>query len=323
MHTPTVSVIMVTYNYGRFIREALDSLLCQTYQDFEVIVVDDGSTDDTAAAVRPYLNRVTYLPREHRGHIPGRKEGIRVSRGRYLCFFDADDICTPEKLELQVSFMGAHPEVDFVFSDFCYFDDTGVLTPSFMAKQERFQRVPYRREGVHRLLLDSLAQAYLYENFIFPGTMLVRRDYVLRVGVFDDSFEARVFRGKLLHTIGDAKVAYTDKVLAKRRVHRGMLTRQPLIINRWDIELYRRLLEQRFRTFKFRERLFIRRNISKSHWRLGCALVLDSRVSEGRHNFWRSVMSWPLQRRGYAGLLATFLPNKTRLVGALRRRLRP
>ena len=277
MHAPTVSVIMVTYNYGRFIREALDSLLCQTYQDFEVIVVDDGSTDHTAAAVRPYLNRITYLPREHRGLIPGRKEGIRVSNGRYLCFFDADDIYAPDKLELQASFLDAHPEIDFVFADFCRFDETGMVTPSFMATQKRFQRVPHRREGVHRVFTGSLAEAQLREDFVYPGSLMVRKDYVTRVGVFDDSFEARAFYGKFVHTIRDANVAYTDMVLVKRRLHPDMISKKSELVNRSLIQVYRKLLNGRAGTLNLKDRLFVKYQMGKS----------------------------------YAGLLATFLRNKT------------
>lgn len=318
MRTPTVSVIITTWNFGRFIRDTLESLFNQTYQDFEVIVVDDGSTDDTATIMRPYLDRVTYLRREHRGHV-ARHDGIKVSRGKYLCFLDADDIYTPDKLELQTAFMEAHPEVDFVFSDFCTFDDTGVLMPSFKPKQKRLQRIPYRREGVHRLFTKSLFEAYLFENFVFPGSLLARRDYVVRVGMFDASLEAKIFHGRLIYTIGDAKVAYTDKVLVKRRIHRDRISAKSEMVNRAWIQLYRRFLHERGAALKLKHRLFVKYQIGKAYWRLGCAALRERRVEEGRHHFRQSLKAWPLQRLGYAGLLATFFPGRFRLIDTLRK----
>jgi len=317
--TPAVSVIVVTWNYGRFIRSALESLFDQTYQHFEVIVVDDGSTDDTATILRPYLDRITYLRTEHRGHTAARNEGIEASRGRYLCFFDADDICVPEKLEVQTSFMNRHPEVDFVFSDFCTFNEEGVLSPSAMAGAKRFQRIPYVRGGVHRIFQESLFDAYLRENFIFPGSLLVRREYALRVGVFDEAVKAKVFYSKFIQTIGVATVAYADKVLVKRRMHQDCLSKKEEVVENAWIELYGKFLENRTVTVRVRHRLLIRLRVSRSYWRLGCAAVRNSRVGQGRHCFQRSLMTWPFQRLAYAGLLATFLPRRFELVSALRR----
>lgn len=317
--TPTVSIIIATWNYSRFIGEALESLFAQTFQHFEVIVVDDGSTDDTAAVMRSYQARVTYVQQEHRGHTAARDEGVRLSRGKYLCFFDADDICEPEKLELQVAFMDEHPEVDLVFSDHSTFDERRVLTPSFMSERKRFQRVPFRREGIHRIFSESLFEPYLYENFIFPGSMLIRKDYFSRIGVFDGSLAAKVFHGRLIYTIGEANAAYTDKVLIRRRVHRERLSGRTEIVQAAIVELYQRFLKERGESLKARHRLLIRARIGKAYWRLGCAAVAGSNSDLGREYFRRSLATWPLQRLAYVGLVATHLKGSRRLLETLRK----
>src|SRR5260370_32287735 len=102
--TPAVSVVVATSNYGRFLAGALDSALGQTFRDLEVIVVDDGSTDDTADVVTPYLRdrRVRYERTDHVGQPAAKNIGIRSTRARLIAFLDAADLWFPEKLAKQV-----------------------------------------------------------------------------------------------------------------------------------------------------------------------------------------------------------------------------
>ena len=98
---PKVSVIIPTYNGAQYIKQAVDSVLAQTYDDYEIIVVDDGSTDDTAELLRPYGDRITYLYQENRKLPAARNTGIRTARGQYLAFLDSDNLFLPHKLAAQ------------------------------------------------------------------------------------------------------------------------------------------------------------------------------------------------------------------------------
>src|SRR5271156_2034659 len=102
MSRPAVSVIIPTYNYGRFVTEAVDSVLAQSYTDHEVIVVDDGSVDDTPERMQPYAERVRYLRQPNQGPSAARNNGIEAARGEYVAFLDADDLWHPRKLEAQL-----------------------------------------------------------------------------------------------------------------------------------------------------------------------------------------------------------------------------
>lgn len=320
MQSPSVSVIVASHNYGHFIRDAVDSVLGQSCQDFELIVVDDGSSDGTADLLRPYLDRITFVQREHLGHTAARQEGTALSRGRYICYLDADDIYMPEKLGLQLAFLDGHPELDFVFSDFCEFQGDRVLRESFMATLSHFHRVPFRQEGTHRIFTGPLFDAYLRENFILPGTMMVRRDYVSRVGVFRETVRARVLYGKLLFTIDDAHVAYADRVLVKRRRHKDNVSRRAEVWNPASIEIHRELLAKHSSRLNWRQRLRVRVRIARSHWHLGRMAAEDSNFREARGHFRRSLSAWPLQRPSYAGWLATVIPRRRllRSLGKLR-----
>ncbi len=95
---PTISVIIPTYNGARYIRQAIDSVLAQSYSDYEIIVVDDGSTDNTAEILWPYGDRITYLYQSNQKLPTARNNGITASKGKYLAFLDSDDLFLPDKL---------------------------------------------------------------------------------------------------------------------------------------------------------------------------------------------------------------------------------
>jgi glycosyltransferase involved in cell wall biosynthesis len=102
---PTVSVIIPTYNRANYICEAIDSILAQTYADYEIIVVDDGSTDGTRQALQRWIDdgTICYYYQENRGESAARNHGIRKARGQYIAFLDSDDLFLPTKFEKQVA----------------------------------------------------------------------------------------------------------------------------------------------------------------------------------------------------------------------------
>ncbi len=112
---PRVSVLIPTYNCGQFLSEAIDSVLSQTFTDFEIIVVDDGSTDNTAEVVSRYPD-VKYFPIAHSGVSTARNTAITHATGEFVVFLDADDKWTSDKLEKQVAYLDAHPDCMLVFT---------------------------------------------------------------------------------------------------------------------------------------------------------------------------------------------------------------
>ncbi len=112
--SPLVTVIIPTYNRSKVLLRALDTALNQTYRNLEVIVVDDGSTDDTRAALAPYGNRIRYIHQQNQGASAARNYGISEAHGKYIAFLDSDDEWLPTKLEKQVALLETHPEFSFV-----------------------------------------------------------------------------------------------------------------------------------------------------------------------------------------------------------------
>src|SRR5437773_9167742 len=121
---PLVSVIIPTYNYAHFIAEVVASVQSQTYPNWEMIVVDDGSTDNTEEVVKRIAAdepRISYLRQDNARQAAARNNGIRHAKGNYLQFLDADDLIEPQKLEQQVAFLEQHTSVDITHSGVRYF----------------------------------------------------------------------------------------------------------------------------------------------------------------------------------------------------------
>jgi glycosyltransferase involved in cell wall biosynthesis len=111
-----VSIIIPVYNGERYIREAVDSALNQTYKDFEIIVIDDGSKDNTPNILENYDNKIRWKSQKNRGQAFAINEGINMAKGKYIAYLDVDDVCLPERFENQVEYliMKSHPHDKFV-----------------------------------------------------------------------------------------------------------------------------------------------------------------------------------------------------------------
>ena len=124
---PLVSVIMTLYNGARYIEQALASIVAQTYRPLECIVIDDGSTDEGGAIAQRFS--VRYVYQENRGIARARNRALGLAQGEFVAFLDHDDYWAPQKLELQVRYLQAHPEVDLVLGKEHLFMEEGFVSP--------------------------------------------------------------------------------------------------------------------------------------------------------------------------------------------------
>ncbi len=130
MDRPTVSVVIPTYNRADLLPRALDSIIAQSAQDWEIVLVDDGSTDETASLAQTYMQRMgermVYIRQVKTGCCSARNRGIEAARGRFLAFLDSDDEFMPNKLQRQLTLFDRRPDLGFVYSDYAYVDTEGV-----------------------------------------------------------------------------------------------------------------------------------------------------------------------------------------------------
>jgi glycosyl transferase family 2 len=203
-----VSVVIPSFNGGGYLGEAIDSALAQTYPAVEIVVVDDGSTDDTRARVARYGDRVRYLHQENRGLPGARNTGIRAARGSYLAFLDHDDRFLPEKLARQVAVLEARPDVGLVYTGWHFIDGDGRRLPPTGWD---------RRDG------DVLADL-IVENMIYPAAAMVRKAPVDAVGGFDETLTGLEDWDLWLRlALRGVHWACVDEPLLEYRVHPGQM----------------------------------------------------------------------------------------------------
>ena len=209
---PTVSVIINTYNSSRFLLRAIDSVLAQTYRDFELIVVDDGSTDDTREAVAPYRDRLTYIHQENKKYSAAKNTGIRASSGDYIAFMDSDDLWLPDKLERQVAVLEQHPEAVLTYCQAIYIDPDD--------RQIQFRGKTYCNPEGDQLVIADMRKELFMTTVVAPGsTMLVRRWAVERAGLFDEAHVHGEDWELWLRIAPFGLFAYSPEVLSKYRVY--------------------------------------------------------------------------------------------------------
>jgi glycosyltransferase involved in cell wall biosynthesis len=228
----TVSVVIPTFNRAAVVCEALASVLQQTHGDLQVLVVDDGSTDDTAARVRPFLKdaRVRYLRADHRGPGAARNVGIAASCGDLVSFLDSDDLWRPGKLERDIAFLDRYAEVHAVFSDLEKYDG-GVYTPSFVRECSTFFRmisdlplggsIAFSGPEMHRCLLQEIP--------VKTSTFTCRRPCIEMLGGFREDLVSAEDWELFLRLSKQYRLGYVNEVLVTVRVRADSLHRETAV----------------------------------------------------------------------------------------------
>ena len=207
--TPAVSVVVAAYNYARYLPMAVDSILAQTYRDFEIIVVDDGSTDNTQAVVLPYINAnaIRYFRQINSGQAVAKNMGIKESRGEYVAFLDADDIWFPAKLEKQMPLF-SKAEIGVVYSKRVLIDKNHNESPFSHPKL-------YRGRVLDHIFID---------NFVGFSSAVVRKKCFDKVGIFDESLPMAIDYDLWLRIALHYEFDFVDEPLFKYRVGHGHMS---------------------------------------------------------------------------------------------------
>lgn len=172
---PEVSIIVPAFNSSKYIREALDSVFAQTFDRYEVIVINDGSLDTDALEeeLKRFPTKLSYIKQENRGAAAARNAGLRAARGELVAFLDADDVYVPDFLEKQIELLN-RSNADLVFSDAMLFGDSPLAGHTFMELQ------PSRGEVTSESLLSLKVT-------VLTSTVLARKAPIMEVGLFDES----------------------------------------------------------------------------------------------------------------------------------------
>src|SRR5947207_2234767 len=148
-HPPQVTVLMTVYNGERYLRPAMESILGQTFTDFEFLIIDDGSTDSSVAIIRSYHDpRIRLYVEPHRGFVSTLNRGLALARGRYIARMDADDLSDDRRLAVQVAFLDAHPRVVLVSCTSSLIDAEGKLMGRYLVAPAHEQQLRTRLRAI-------------------------------------------------------------------------------------------------------------------------------------------------------------------------------
>lgn len=296
---PTVSIIVPTYNRAAYILEALDSVFVQTYSDYEIIVVDDGSTDNTAEVLKTLVDqdKIHYVHQENGGESAARNHGIRLAQGKYIAFLDSDDLFLPSKLEKQVTFLDDHPDIGFVQSWYSKFNDAG------------------EQLGVRN---TSIFSGWVYPKILLfwavlmaVPCVLVRREVLAEIGGFDENQYWGPDLDLWRRITKKHPVGVIPEVLSKIRVHPGNLSANKLDAVKW----FERYLQKSFDDDPNLGWVFCRRVWSKMYCNVGdnvLSSVNSLDMERVRKFYLLSIRFWPFQLKAYLGFAGSILPSKVR-----------
>jgi len=218
-NVPMVSVIIPTFNRAAFLREAIDSVLAQTEKDFEIIVVDDGSTDHTRELAADYGRRIRCFFQPNAGASAARNLGIRHAQGKFIAFLDSDDLWLPKKLSRQIEWMRAHPEIML-----CYTGEIWI---------RRGMRVNQKK--IHAKVGGWIYPLCLPRCIISPSSVFMRRELFNVIGLFDEQLPICEDYDLWLRVTSQFEVGFIPELLmVKRGGHSDQLSQRE-----WGIDRYR------------------------------------------------------------------------------------
>jgi glycosyltransferase involved in cell wall biosynthesis len=206
---PRFSIIIPAYQAASFVAEAVESALAQTVAPSEVIVCDDGSTDDLAEALEPYSGRITLLRKEHGGAASARNAAARVASSEFVAFLDADNIFLPGYLEAVGDLAAARPDLDILTTD-AYLELDGQVYGRY-----------YR--GKARFIVEDQRRGILHQHFIF-GNAAMRREALLAVGGYDETVLAEDTDLFIRMILGGSRAGLVDEALCVYRIRRSTLS---------------------------------------------------------------------------------------------------
>jgi teichuronic acid biosynthesis glycosyltransferase TuaG len=220
MASPKVSIIMPAFNSSKTIKDAVESVKGQSFENWELIVIDDESTDETASIMNIYVranSRIKLIKLDKNGGLPNaRNQGCLLAKGEYIAFLDSDDLWHKDKLRKQVQFHLTNPEIEISHTDFIAFDNT------------RFYKRPFRKfADLNEKVRGDLYPSICYKNSIGILTVMVKRELLKRVNMFDTSLWTMEDQDLWIKIAKEKKpFGYIKEVLAYYRISPGGISKR-------------------------------------------------------------------------------------------------
>jgi len=275
-----ISVVVPSFNAGRWIATSLDSILGQTLPPGEVVVVDDGSTDDTAQVLATFGDRIRVVRAAHGGLAAARNLGLAVASGDWIAFQDADDVARPDRLAMLQGYLDGTPARDGVFADGARLDDGEHLVPRA------------RAAGTAR---RQLTAADLFAGFpAYYQSALIARDALAAAGPFDPTYRIHPDHDHAFRLFARARVGYLDRVVFGYRRHDESITADHLGARRELVHTLERLRREDAGAVETIGRHRLEAALARHYGRIGRTLLRHGERDAARDAFDRALRFRPL-----------------------------
>lgn len=220
MENPLVTVVIPAYNAEQYIEHTLRSVLSQSYQNLEIVVVDDGSTDNTAAIIKSFGQKVRYLYQPNSGSCAApRNHGLKKANGEFITFCDADDVMLPDKVASQVHILVTTPEAQACVSNYRNFGGSETWEDHFSTCPKLSQMISHAKQLPLVLRSDQCRGLLIEENFNIASSPLFRTDHLKALKGFDESLSACEDFHLLYRAAVKGPIAIDPLVAFERRLH--------------------------------------------------------------------------------------------------------
>ena len=315
-----VSVVIPTYNCSIYIGDTVRSVLSQTYKDLEIIVVDDGSIDNTKQALELFRGKIVYIYQENKGLAEARNTGIKASKGEYVAFLDADDLWLEDKIEKQVELFKNSSEVDIVFSDFSAFTAKKEISSSwiknyfevFYAYELTFEKIFAKKSyGSPSRYSGDICKTMFLGNLILPSTVLIKKKCFDNVGYLDTNYRLNAdydlfLRISLRHSAG-----YIDSPLIRYRLWEGNVSKtKSYRFNIFEItEIIQKFIKANHEAIS-KERYCVHKRLSQLFFQNAIASIAENDLGEAREYLNQAIVHNPFCVKLYLFFLLSMMPQR-------------
>ena len=292
-----ISVIIPTYNSDKYICEAIDSVLCQTCSDYEIIVIDDGSTDDTKTIIGNRYPTVRYYFVENRGVASARNLGISLAQGELIAFLDADDRWLPEKLDKQSVLFHNDNKLGMVFTENYFFDEHGII-----------EKKVNKRE---RLMHGDIVRNIFLNSYVATPTVMVRKNVFDTVGLFEEGLTVAEDDNMWMRIGMRFGVELLEEPMVLCRITEGSLSRKSHSIF-LGVKTHIEIIKKKYPDiYNHLEKSTIRRKYSDLFFSEGYHYFSQNKYKEARGKFIKSYFYCPIKFKFLLYIISTYLPLHT------------
>ena len=304
-----ISIIIPTYNSAQYICEAIESVLNQTYKDFEIIVVDDGSTDNTKEVIKPYLNKIKYIYQQNSGPSAARNRGIKEAKGEYIAFLDADDIWLPQKLELQIKFMETYPNLGLTFADVCFFrKERRIIKKTFLKDKKVFKNLHTQSTSFfEKIFLEKIFNALIEENFVPTSTVVAKMECFNKVDFFDETLFSVEDRDMWLRIALFYDIGFINFPLVLKRFHETNISANQELALKSRLKVMKKFLN--YSNLPIKSKKIIKQTINKIHFDLGYLYFTYEKFPLSRIYFRKFLKENPFIFKPWIYILLSVLPT--------------